>query len=48
MENNWLNLMNLLKKYFNIDRDTRLHEEQAKIFNELIGEKSSEFFIQKK
>ena len=45
MENNWLNLMNLLKKYFNIDRDTRLHEEQAKIFNELIGERSSEFFI---
>ena len=45
MENNWLNLMNLLKKYFNIDRDTRLREEQAKIFNELIGEKSSEFFI---
>ena len=26
MENNWLNLMNLLKKYFNINRDIYLEK----------------------
>ena len=33
----------LIKKDFNIDRDSVPHEEQKKIFNELIRERSSEF-----
>ena len=31
----------LIKKYFNIDRDSILHEEQKRIFNELIRERTS-------
>ena len=33
----------LIKKDFNIDRDSIPHEEQKKVFNELIVERSSEF-----
>ena len=33
----------LIKKYFNIDRDSILHEEQKRIFYELIRERTSKF-----
>ena len=38
-----MNLINLLKKDFNIDRDSILDEEQKKKINELIGKSSFEF-----
>ena len=33
----------VIEKYFNIDRDSIPLEEQKKIFNELVEERSSEF-----
>ena len=33
----------VIEKYFNIDRDSIPLEEQKKIFNELVAERSSEF-----
>ena len=34
----------LIKKDFNIDRDSMSHVEQKKVFNKVIGERSSEFY----
>ena len=34
----------LIKKDFNIDRDSMSHVEQKKVFNKVIRERSSEFY----
>ena len=36
MENNWLNLMHMLKRIFNIDRDSTSLEEQKKYLMNLL------------
>ena len=43
MENNWLKLMNLLKR-ISISTDIAYHLKNKKIFNELIRQRSSEFW----